>query len=244
MKFHFADMSRTLYDLHPIQKASRVDGVHKKHQIKKYGKETFADCPGILDYKNTGWILPAWDEIKVYCSDNATMAYQGGDSKSRQAIWNATNKVENFEIRKECGNMVPSISDGVPPGTQCPVKQLQPLHVLTPWRVETSEDVSLLLLPPMYHSEIVNDFLIFPGIVDYTNRFDTLNLIMSPRRTGTYTIKAGTPLLHIIPIVKDNYNATYGPAKKNIMKGIIASCGHFYRKYVMKRSKYNLELEE
>lgn len=244
MKFHFADMSRALYDVHPIEKASRVDGVHKKHQIEKYGKETFVDCPGIFDYKNLGWIMPAWDEIKVYCSDNATMAYQGGDSKSRQALWKATNPVENFNLRGVCGNMAKEIPDGVPIGSECPVKELHPLHVLSPWRIETDEDVSLLLLPPIYHSKIVNDFLIYPGVVDYSSKFDTLNLIMSPRRTGTFTIKAGTPLLHIIPVVKNNYNATYGPAKKNKMGSIMASCGQFYRKYVMKRSKFNLELEE
>lgn len=193
----FSDMTGSVYNIHPIQRAAFLDGAHKKEQLERHGKETFVDCPGMFDYKNTGWILPAWDEFKIYSSEHATMAYTGNESrKSNLTMPSAMSK---------------DITDGIPKShSGCPVKRLQPLHFSSPWRIDTEKEISLLLLPPVYHSDIVNEMLIYPGIVDFNSRFGTINVIMSPKREGTFVIKAGTPLLHIIPIEKREYNAAYG----------------------------------
>lgn len=232
----FSDITKKIYKIHPILKAVNVDGAHKKEQLDKHGRETFVDCPGIYDYKSQGWIMTAWDEFKIYASGNATMGYCGSDKRP-------TEMPMPNPLPKLGGNMSADITDGIPPGTGCPVKRLQPLHFTSPWRVDTDKEISLLLMPPMYHSNIVNDIMIYPGIVDYTNQFGTLNLILSPRREGTFTIKAGTPLLHIIPMVKKNYTAEYGPAKGGEL-GVVATAKQFYRKYVMKRAKYQLDLDD
>lgn len=234
----FSDMTKRIYKLHPIQKAATTEGAHKKTQIEKHGKETFIDCPGIYDYKSQGWILTAWDEFKIYASENATMGYCG--SEKRPSEMPLPQPLPHMG-----GGMSPEITDGIPVGTNtgCPVKRLQPLHFTSPWSVETSDEISLLLMPPTYHSNIVNDIMIYPGVVDYTNKFSTLNIILSPRKEGTFTIKAGTPLLHIIPMVKKTYTATYGPKETSDL-GVLATAKQFYRKYVMKRGRYNLEIDD
>ena len=240
INLRFVDKSKSLYRIHPIQRAASVESAHKDFQVKQHGRETFVDCPGMFDYKNTGWILSAWDEFTVYASENATMAYAGGDKRAPTDL--------PTPVKTECPHitnpnaMSADISDGVPKGNDDDtVKRLQPLHFTSPWAVEPENDfVSLLLMPPVYHSNIVDNFLIYPGIVDYTQRFNTINVIMSPRKEGTFVIKAGTPLLHIIPMTKGNYNIKYGPAKREDL-GAIATAKQFYRKYVMKRSKYRVE---
>ena len=231
----FADTTNRAYKFHPIQKAVNVEGSYKQKQIEKHGRETFVDCPGIFDYKSQGWIMTMWDEFKIYASDNATMAYAG--SQSRPAD---TPLPTNGKRTGDPTSMSADITDGIPIETECPVKRLQPLHFQSPWKIETDKDISLLLLPPIYHSNIVDDILIYPGVVDYSPTFGTINLICSPRRKGVFTIKAGTPILHIIPMVKREYNAVCGPTNSGLY-GAIASAKNFYRKYVMKRSKYNLE---
>lgn len=236
----FTDMSKKVYSVHPIQKAVNVDGAHKKVQMQKHGRETFVDCPGIYDYKSQGWIMTAWDEFKIYASENATMAYTGCEKRTSELPIPQPIK----EPPEMGGAMSQKITDGIPPETTCPVKRLQPLHFVSPWRVDTKEGITLLLMPPTYHSDIGNDIMIFPGVVDYTSKFATLNVILAPRKEGVFTIKAGTPLLHIIPIVKKEYNATYGPAKNTDPLGVIANAKQFYRKYVMKRAKYSLEFDE
>ena len=247
MTIRFSDMSRRVYQVNPVIRANKFEAAHKKTQIEKYGRETFVECPGIFDYKNTGWLIPAWDEFKVYSSENATMAYAG--SKKRPAEWKFPYPIDGYppdDVKKHIAMMDPAITDGIP--TQCPysdsVSSLKALHFGCPWSIDTDEEVSFLLMPPFYHSNIVDDFNIFPGIVDYNSSFSTINFIAAPRRIGTFTIKAGTPLLHVIPIEKKKYVAQYGPSKKSVMMGLKASASQFYRKYVMKRSRYDLELDD
>lgn len=235
----FSDKTGQVYKQHPIQKAVNVEGSYKQAQLEKHGRETFVDCPGIFDYKSQGWIMTMWDEFKVYSSDNATMAYAGSDARKPALPLPEPER----ELPKKASTMSADITDGIPIESGCPVKRLQPLHFQSPWEVETEKDISLLLLPPIYHSNIVDDILIYPGVVDYGPNFGTINLICSPRRNGIVTIKAGTPILHIIPIVKGEYNAFCGPAKRGALSPF-ATCKNFYRKYIMKRSKYNLEKSE
>lgn len=248
MGIRFSDMSGQIYTVNPIVPARNVEPVHRKVQLEKYDSEMFAVCPGIMDFKNTGWIMPAWDDIKVYCSDKATMAYAGGSK--RPHTWKLpqpVKKVDYYEPKDAGGPMDRRMVDGVPANHGCPIKTgTQPLHFNSPWACEMFGDdvVSLMLLPPYYHSNIVDHVQVYPGIVDYTNRFDTMSIVLAPRTEGTFTIKAGEPLVHIIPIEKRTYNAQYGPAKMGRMKGLIATCNQFYRKYVMKKSRYNLELDE
>jgi len=232
----FVDITKKIYSLHPIQKAVSVEGAHKKIQLEKHGRETFVDCPGIFDYKSQGWIMTAWDEFTVYASEGATMAYAGSDGRP-------TDFPTPKPIHKTNPNpMSADITDGIPnDATECPVKRLQPLHFCSPWRVQPQNDISLLLMPPFYHSQyIMENFMIYPGIVDYTQKFHTINVIMSPKKEGTFVIKAGTPLLHMIPIQKGTYNLKYGPQTKEDI-GVVASAKQFYRRYIMKRSKYTLE---
>lgn len=234
----FVDITKKVYRTHPILRAAAVEGAHKKTQIEKHGKETFVDCPGIFDYKNLGWILPAWDEFKVYCSDNATMAYAG--SEKRPTATDIPCPVHQTSPSQ----MSAAITDGIPKGDVNAVKRLQPLHFNSPWTVIPEDDnISFLLMPPAYHSNMVDDFIVYPGVVDYTKKFGAINVIMSPRRTGTFTIKAGEPLLHIIPIQKGNYKATIAPQNFE-RQGVMASAKQFYRKYVMKRSKYTVEIKD
>ena len=243
--FRFSDQSRCAYDVNPIVRANRCETPHKKKQVEKYGQETFVDCPGIFDYKNTGWIMTAWDEFRIYASDKSVMAYAG--CEKRDANWQLPKPVSGYPpITGEPvlkGVMSQKITDGIPVGTNtgCPVKSLSAIHFGSPWAVETDEEISLLLLPPMYHSDIVNDFMIFPGIVDYSADFSTINFIAAPRRAGTYTIKAGTPLLHMIPIEKKHYKAEFGPMIAPKIKSMKATARQFYRRYLQKRHKYDLE---
>lgn len=244
MGIRFSDLSGQVFTVNPIVPARSVEPVYKKTQIEKYGTDKFVGCPGIFDYKNLGWIMPAWDDIKVYSSDRATMAYAG--SKKRERNWKIPQKVDYFDFKHAGSHMDPTMVDGVPAAHECPVKHLQPLHFSSPWACEMFDDdiVSLLLMPPFYHSDIVNHVRVFPGVVDYNSQFDTMSVVLAPMTTGTFTIKAGTPLVHIIPIDKRTYKATYGPAKMNRMKGFKATCEHFYRKYIMKKSKYELKLDD
>lgn len=231
----FNDITRSIYTLHPIKPARSVDFVGKSLQLNSYGRETFIDCPGMFDYRNTGWIVPAWDEITIYSSENNSMLYYG------------SHQGDSSKQRGPCpyiaaGNMDKKIAHGYE-GRESP---LQPLHITSPWSVQ-SKNVSLLVLPPVYHSNITQFITVFPGIVDYTSKFTTLNCIFAPHQYGTFTIKAGTPLLHLIPFVKSDYDASYRPITEfelDRSRSFFSRTKQFYRKHCMKRSKYSIKMME
>jgi len=234
----FQDWTRSIYNVHPIQRASSVKPAYRERQIEKHGVEKFAECPGILDYKNQGWIMTAWDDFKIYSSDAATMAYIGDASSKRCPVGKVKPTHNNI-----AGCMSQDITDGL---ADKQVSRFQPLHLDSPW-IAKAKDLSLLILPPIYHSDITEDFMIWPGVVDYSDRFNTLNIIMSPKKEGTFTIKAGTPIAHIIPIEKRSYDAQYGPidsevGEKNLnyVRQAYATCKQYYRKYCMKRTRFGL----
>jgi hypothetical protein len=152
-------------------------------------------CPGTTDYANYGYIIPAWTDINIK-ANRAGIAHSIG-SKARGDRGFEAGRFMDSELVD--GLLEPS--DGVP---------LKVLHFGCPWRVFGNGKVSALVMPAFYHSKIVHDLHIWPGIVDYEN-FHVINMIVSPKRECEVKIRAGEPLLHVLPFWNKSINAGYGP---------------------------------
>lgn len=231
IEFKAVDWTNVNYNVHPILPAKNVEYVGKKMQ--ENNEEKLGVCPGMIDFKNYGWILPAWDEIKIHVSKNAVMTYYNdGDIQNKQqrgCPWKAAGKM----------------SSDIPAGFEGSDIKYRPQHVTSPWNFVG--DISLMALPPVYHSDITQYLTIFPGIVDYSENFGQINFIFHPKEEGIFTIKAGTPLLHLVPILKEDYvcNVTGGNQReKDRRAGMFARCSQFYRKYVMKKSSFKVQAKE
>jgi hypothetical protein len=104
--------------------------------------------------------------------------------------------------------MDPNIIDGIfEPEDSVP---LTALNFGSPWGIFAKGDVTALLLPAQYHSTFLDDLLVLPGSVDY-KKFHTSNFICVPKRECEVHIKAGDPLLHVIPFWNKEFNAGFGP---------------------------------
>lgn len=230
LDFEFVDVSRRAYTYHPVQQAKDVPGHFEQHQKKTYGSLRFAHCPGMIDYKNYGYIIPAWDDIHIMANKSGSMAIMGGpDTDKRQT---------NFPQPKFMGT---DIGDGVlkPEGVPYEV-----IHIGCPWKImPLNKQISVFAMPAFYHSDFLDDIYIYPGIVDY-GKFCEINLICSPKRPCNVTIKAGTPLLHIIPFYGQHIKAGYGPASEHQcdkVKSHISTARQFYRKLARKDKPTTLE---
>jgi hypothetical protein len=99
-------------------------------------------------------------------------------------------------------------------------------------------------MPAFFHSTFLDDLYVYPGVVDY-NKFTTLNFICSPKHECEVQIKAGDPILHVIPFITNkDIVASYGPASKE-QKDYPKTIKwfhelNFYRKYYMIRKKYKI----
>jgi len=224
----FVDSSRMAYQMHPVQPARDVPSHFQKKQIDSYGKFLFPHCPGMIDLRNYGYIIPAWDDINI-------MANKGGVSV---VIGGSHGKCTYSEARR----MDASIADGVfkPEGIPLSV-----VHISNPWNlVVKNKNVSAANMPAFFHSPFLDDLYVYPGIVDYKN-FSTISFIFSPKRECKLTIKAGTPLMQILPFELADMHAGYGPAddyENDLIRSVFSNARHFYRKYI--QEKKNTYLEE
>lgn len=89
---------------------------------------------------------------------------------------------------------------------ECPVSQNRPLDtmqypkIVNPWRIETAKGWSSLVLP--VHWEPNPDYDVLPAVV-HTDLYHAVNIVLNIKATTDFSIKYGTPMLHIIPFKRN-----------------------------------------
>lgn len=223
----FVDTTRRVYNTHPIQLAKNVKAPFQATQMNAFSEYKFAICPGMIDYKNFGYIVPAWDDIHILANKAGTAAVVGGGSRATAFA--------------QARGMDPNIVEGIFQPDEVP---LAPIHVGSPWSIfVNNKKMSAMLMPAFYHSSFLDDLYVFPGIVDYGN-FTVMNFIFAAKRPCNITIKVGEPLLHIIPFLGNDIKAGYGPAEDHQIdaaNSIFSSSKQFYRRYLQRRKVTSLE---
>lgn len=224
----FVDTTRLVYQMHPVELAKPLRPHFYKEMMEKHGEYHFARCPGMIDLKNYGYIIPAWDDIHIMANKAGTVVHVGGGSRPSSFM----------KARK--------MDEKVVEGTFRPQEvPLQVWHVGSPWSIFVhNKNVTAAVLPAFYHSPFLDDLHVFPGLVDYNEKFTTINFIFSCKRPCEMTIKVGTPLLHVLPFESKNITAGYGPADDyqiDQAKSIFSSTKQFYRRYIMHEKKTTLE---
>jgi hypothetical protein len=223
----FVDMSKITYPRFPVLRAKDVKPLCYEMQKAKYGKVTFPQCPGMIDYSQIGYIIPAWTDIHIMANKAGVCSAIGTPERGNR----------DFEIAKR---MDKTIVDGYINSKE--VDQV-PLHFGGPWKLFTPHNMSALILPATFHSSFLDDLVVWPGVVDF-NKFHTINFIASAKRECNIIIKAGEPLLQVIPFINQEFNAGYGPPtleQEHIAcNEIPGNDTHYYRKFYMSIKKYLL----
>lgn len=227
-EFEFIDVSRSVYQKLPVIPAKDVPVKAKAHQVPKFGSFKFAHCPGILDYSQLGYIIPAWVDMHVFANKAGVVAKVGSESRGDHGFRPPVNMDANIIE----GFFTPE--DGVPETV---------IKFECPWYIRTSSKISALLLPAWYHADWLDDLHCWPGSVDY-GKFSVTNFICSPKRKCRVHIKAGDPVLHIIPFYGRDIIAGYGPgteeqvdATKNELYG---DQSQFYRRFLSYKKIFRL----
>jgi len=230
-QIEFVDSSKLVFSSLPISLAKDIDVNCRKKIEESGGKFTFPICPGMFDYSKLGYIMPAWTDIHFKANKAGVVAFSGGGKKK-------TNFIQPVRMNPELVTGLFDLQDGIP---------LSPYNLGSPWKIFSyDKDISALLLPAWYHSsvEFLENFYVYPGIVDYST-FNVCNVILAPRRKMEYTIKSGEPLLHIIPIYNKNISCGYGPPtieqESLINYDPVFHRNQYYRKNHSRKKTFNLE---
>lgn len=228
----FVDTKRLTYHNFSVERAVDVPTNTRKVQQDKYGKHFMPMCPGISDYAQYGYIIPAWVDIHIM-ANKAGVSWYIGDRGPRgdRGFDNAVPMDEKF------------IEGAFTPVGIKPSAMLFP----SPWKIFTQKNISAMLMPAFYHSTFLEDLYVFPGLVDYKN-FHVANFICMPKRECTIHIKAGDPLLHVIPFLNKDISASVGPASDaridktgNLIPG---DDKQYYRKFMAVKKKFSMQKEE
>jgi hypothetical protein len=194
----------------------------KKQKIYENSRDKFLNCPGMADHLKAGYIIPAWETIKIKANRADTITIIDGPNQ----------RVEPMNHK---------LIDGIPP-IESSVK-LKVTKIVAPWSIFTKSGYSAYLLPAVYHSPFLKDLYVYPGIVDYDD-FTVCNFIFTALRECEVEIPVGTPLLQVIPFKRVDITAVSmrGTAvdRDKAAFQFPAKLKAAYRKFCHKRKKYTL----
>lgn len=230
----FVDISNTIYATVPIRLAKDVPIVSREILESQGKKFTFPLCPGMWDLSRMGYIMSAWTDFKIKANKAGVVFVVGGGGKTAPfpPPYAMGTDITDGLIRY----------DGVSPNVY---------NFQSPWRIfANTKNISCMLLPAWFHMdpEILENLYIHPGVVDY-DRFRVVNIIASIKKKCTIHIKAGEPLLHIIPMFNEKIVCGYGPPtseqEAEIRYDPTMHTNHFYRKKMQtKKEGFDLQTPE
>ena len=226
----FVDTKKLSYHNFTVERACDVKTNTYNTQLSKYGKHIMPKCPGILDYAQYGYIIPAWVDIHIM-ANKAGVSWHIGDRSKR-----GDRGFENgVPMEAELVDGAFNVEGGIPPSA---------ILFSSPWKIFANKNISAFINPAFYHSTFLDDLHVVPGIVDYSG-FHVVNFICMPKRECTVHIKAGEPLLHVMPFYNKDISASVGPATdKQIDKCANLIPGddkQYYRKFMSVKKRFSKE---
>lgn len=237
--FEFVDTSRVVNDYYPPILAKHYKPLQKT-QKEQFNEYKFIMCPGMFDYSQMGYIIPAWEDIKIKANKAGTAALIGGERAIEQPT--KLTAVKPIEMNPELTSGLFEFDEGIQPKT---------LLFPSPWKVISSNKLlSAYIFGATFHNPKLNDgnLFVYPGIVDFNNgkhKFHTVNFVVSIRKKTEIIIKQGEPLLHVIPFISnDPIVASHRPGKDHEAESLThvkhQTSWNFYRKHYMRKKIFKL----
>lgn len=147
-------------------------------------KGSIRSCSGTLDFLQSGITVPMWTNVKF--TPNLNMGSQW-ESHMDQMPYSEGFHNEPFAFE----------SVG-----RCPITNVREIErggfpkLVNPWCFMTAPGWSTLLLPPLYEPN--KDWQTMASII-HTDFYHNLNLVLNITADKPFWIKAGTPVMHLIP---------------------------------------------
>ena len=154
---------------------------------------TMKYCPGIYDFTNYGYIVPAWQDFEFLVNNNGDVEWvvppEMHDVKNIRIHEKA--QMDTSPILGETANCI--------------------LTLIAPWYISTPKGTSIMVCKPFY--DYSNDFDVCPGVLD-TDIDSNGNHIVDAFlrfnvRNKVIRIKAGQPLIQILPFKRTNWTLKY-----------------------------------
>jgi hypothetical protein len=169
--------------------------------IKRSGGD-IRQCPGIVQYMKTGYIIKAWQDIYIE-TDEEGNAFHWRAATERESIPYIEPDLVGLAHEPDIASFPKDIFFDFFPRENT-LKQV--IKINCPWFVKLPKGYGALMLPVFHDNE--ERFTVLPGLL-LTDYMEKLNIQVYWHRLGPENgcvIKAGTPLAKIIPIKLENWD--------------------------------------
>ena len=153
-------------------------------------KGSIRSCSGTLDYFQAGITLPFWTNARFTPNLNLGSQWEVQMDQMPYATESFRNEPFHFESVGRCPmtNVREIERSGFP-------------KLVNPWCFRTAPGWSSLILPPLYEPN--KEWQTMASIV-HTDFYHNLNLVLNIFTDRAFTIRAGTPVMHIIPFKRND----------------------------------------
>ena len=201
--FHTYDAD-TVKNFKPVLAKNIVPEWWKSIKVAELNKgqvqQTIRACPAMDDWLKSGWIITANRDIEVI---NGTNPEDDGET-TKVAAFDPSG--QDYHSRSHPTTQFADAFEYLGKGSQ--IKDA--FKMRNAWNVKTPPGYSCFYLDPFLFQN--KYFATWQGIID-TDTFnvgmDNAQIIFYPKVDHSFVIKAGTPLVQIIPFKRETWNATY-----------------------------------
>lgn len=212
----------------PVVTGSRIRPKWREDQT---GEKKFHDCPGMLDYANSGYLITAHTDIRI-------VANKVGDVIEVKAV--AVNPEEEYRLRPQKFDF--EMVDGLAPIGDDVKPLANKIHV--PWAVMFPPGYSAYVLAPFMHVDWLDKIFVYPGVVHF-DKYHTLNLVFSAIKECDFVIAAGTPILHVLPFKREAFSAVCDKAtteeRDEQLFNIPSRVARYYRRFLASHKPPKME---
>lgn len=164
-----------------------------QENVRGHKTQTIRSCPAMDDWLKTGWLICAKKDMQVFVSEHSSNSRTDPQDRLSSPTHPAGQAGHQFTyLSKE----------------DAPTKDA--FKMKAPWNIITPPGYSCLYLDPFLFQN--KYFATWQGMIDtdaFNVNMDNSQIIFYPKTNKDFVIKAGTPLVQIIPYRRETWNASY-----------------------------------
>lgn len=153
----------------------------KEYEVRGlFPASTIKRCPAVINTFKHGLMIPLWSDLAIVT--------RGGTN------WEVKFSDPETSIEPHDSKQWDFYADP---------KDYMHMKLMSPWHVSTKHGISWTYSKPMWNFPADDNLFIAPGIVDFKSQHSTnINILLSLEPKPAYVIKAGQPMVHMVPLTE------------------------------------------
>lgn len=182
-------------------------------------------CSGFRDLHHEGILIRSWSDIEIEICPDGSINY---DVACKYEI---NDPIERHDLEIQATGAWPGYIN---------------IKLLSPWWLKCNQPARWAMLPPIWHMKNPLEWMVVPGMLEFKYQHaSNVNLLFKLRpEKYMVKIKAGQPLIHLVPMFDQSWQFDIKTLTKDDWKRYFARWPHSFdyvyqktRAYIQKRTQ-------